>query len=261
MGITEGGEPVMQLRNQGMVLAEDNSKMSKSKGNVIAPDKLVQKYGADTVRAYLMFFARWQQGAPWDSHGIEGTARWMRRVWTLFTDPASSSPMAASDETKKTLRRRVHQTLIRVTHDFENFEFNTVISSLMELINEMYKAREAGAVGTPEWDEAAESYLKMMAPVAPHITEELWTNQLGRPYSIHQQKWPKVDEAAAREDSIEIPVQVNGKVRDRIVVRVDATEEQIKSAALASEVIQKYLEGREPRKVIVAHGRLVSVVV
>jgi leucyl-tRNA synthetase len=261
MGVTEGGEPMMQLRNQGMVLAEDNSKMSKSRGNVVAPDVLVQKYGADTVRAYLMFFARWQQGAPWDSHGIEGTARWMRRVWTLFTDPASSSGTPASDETKRILRRRVHQTLKRVTHDFENFEFNTVISSLMELLNEMYKAREAGAVGTPEWSEATEIYLKMMAPVAPHITEELWTNHLGKPYSIHQQTWPPVDEAAAKEDTIEIPVQVNGKVRDRIVVPVDASEDEIRTAALASEIVRKYLEGREPRKVIMAHGKLVSVVV
>ncbi len=267
MGLTEGNEPVMQLRNQGMVLAEDNSKMSKSRGNVVAPDVLVKKYGADTVRAYLMFFARWQQGAPWDSHGIEGTARWIRRVWTLFTDPSTALHSAqgelitASADVKKNLRRRVHQTLKRVTHDFENFEFNTIISSLMELLNEMYKAREAGAVGTPEWDEATEIYVKMMAPVAPHIAEELWTNHLGKPYSIHQQKWPQVDEAAAKEDVIEIPVQVNGKVRDRIVVAVDASEDEIRKAALASEIVQKYMEGKEPRKVIVAHGKLVSVVV
>ncbi len=261
MGLTEGNEPVMQLRNQGMVLAEDNSKMSKSRGNVVAPDVLVKKYGADTVRAYLMFFARWQQGAPWDSHGIEGTARWMRRVWTLFTDVAPSRSQTPTSEMLKNLRRRVHQTLKRVTHDFENFEFNTIISSLMELLNAMYKAREAGAAGTPEWSEATEIYLKMMAPLAPHISEELWTSYMGKPYSIHQQSWPKVDEAAAREDSIEIPVQVNGKVRDRIVVPVDASEDEIRTAALASEVVQKYLDGKEPRKVIVAHGKLVSVVV
>lgn len=261
MGITEGNEPVMQLRNQGQVIGPDGQRMSKSRGNVVAPDILVNKYGADTVRVYLMFFARWQQGAPWDSHGIEGIARWMRRVWTLFTDPASNSGMPASADVKKNLRRRVHQTLKRVTHDFENFEFNTIISSLMELLNEIYKAREAGAVGTPEWDEATEIYVKMMAPVAPHIAEELWTNHMGKPYSIHQQMWPQVDEAAAREDSIEIPVQVNGKVRDRIVVAVDASEDEIRKAALASEIVQKYLEGKEPRKVIVAHGKLVSVVV
>jgi leucyl-tRNA synthetase len=259
-GITKGNEPMMQLRNQGMVLGEDNEKMSKSRGNVIAPDILVNRYGADSVRAYLMFFARWEMGAPWDSQGIEGSVRWIRRIWTLFTD-ASSSPATATDETKKNLRRRVHQTLRKVTRDFENFEFNTIISSLMELMNEMYKSREAGAVGTPEWSEAQEIYLKMLAPVAPHIAEELWTNQLDKPYSVHQQFWPKVDEAAAKDDSIEIPIQVNGKVRDKIVVPAEATEDEIKAAALASEVIQKYLEGKEPRKVIVANRRLVNVVV
>ena len=258
MGITEGGEPVMQLRNQGMVLAEDNSKMSKSKGNVVAPDILVKHYGADTVRAYLMFFARWQQGAPWDSQGIEGTARWIRRTWTIFTD--QPTPTTASVETKKNLRRRVHQTLRNVTQDFEEFGFNTIISGLMELMNEMYKAREAGAVGSDEWNEAQEIYLKMLAPVAPHIAEELWTNHLGKPYSIHQQSWPEVDEEATKEDSIELPVQINGKVRDRITVPAEASEDEIKSTALASEIVQKYLEGKEPKKVIVANGRLVSIV-
>ena len=263
-GITEGNEPMLQLRNQGMVLAEDNTKMSKSHGKTVAPDDLIQVYGTDTIRAYLMFFARWEMGGPWDSQGIEGASRWVRRVWTLFTDPSTSAqgaPGMASAETKKNLRRRVHQTLRKVTRDFESFEFNTIVSSLMELLNDMYKAREAGAVGTPEWNEAQEIYLKMLAPVAPHIAEELWTVQMGKPYSIHQQQWPKVDEAAAKEDSIEIPVQVNGKVRDRIVVPAEASEDEIKSAALASPIVQKFLEGKEPRKVIVAQKKLVSVVV
>jgi leucyl-tRNA synthetase len=131
----------------------------------------------------------------------------------------------------------------------------------MELLNDMYKAREVGAVGTPEWDEATEIYLKMLAPIAPHIAEELWTNQLGKQYSIHQQEWPQVDEVAAKEDTIELPVQINGKVRARIVVAADASEEIIKSTALASEVVKKYLEGKEPKKVIVANKRLVSLVV
>src|SRR6185503_20197354 len=263
MGITEGNEPMMQLRNQGMVLAEDNSKMSKSKGNVVAHDMLVNKYGADTVRAYLMFFARWEMGAPWDSQGIEGTARWMRRIWTLFTDDENASRAASGGSVydARHLRRRVHQTLKRVTSEFENFEFNTIISSLMELLNEMYKARESGAVDSTAWQEAKEIYVKMLAPVAPHIAEELWTNQIGKPYSIHQQSWPKVDEAAAKEDVIEIPVQVNGKVRDRITIPAEASEDEIRSAALASEAVQRYLEGKEPKKVIVANKRLVSVVV
>lgn len=261
IGIVKGDEPMMQLRNQGMVLAEDNSKMSKSKGNVVAPDVLVEKYGADTIRAYIMFFARWEMGAPWDSKGIEGTVRWIRRVWTLMTDASPSTPTTVSAELKKNLRRHVHQTLKQVTRDFENFQFNTVVSALMELMNEMYKARESGLAGTEEWNEAKEIYVKMMAPITPHIAEELWTNHLGKPYSIHQQPWASVDEAAAKDDSIEIPVQINGKVRDKVIVSADASEEEIKSAALASETIQKYLEGKEPKKVIVAKGKLVSLVV
>ena len=257
-GIVKGDEPMMQLRNQGMVLGEDHDKMSKSKGNVVAPDMLVEKFGADSVRAYIMFFARWEMGAPWDSQGIEGTVRWVRRVWTLFTDP--TPPGAASDETKKNLRRKVHQTLRKVTRNFETFEFNTIVSSLMELLNEMHKAREAGAAGSAEWKEAQEIYLKVMAPVTPHIAEELWA-QLGKPYSIHTQSWPQVDEAAAKEDVIELPVQINGKVRDRITVAAEATEDEIRAAALASETVQKYLDGGQPKKLIVAKGRLVSIVV
>ncbi|HEY3310625.1 MAG TPA: leucine--tRNA ligase [Anaerolineales bacterium] len=258
MGIVEGSEPMMQLRNQGMVLGEDNEKMSKSRGNVIAPDKLVHKYGADTVRAYLMFFARWEMGAPWDSKGIEGSSRWVRRTWTLFTDElVNGSP---SPETLRMLRRKVHQTLKRVTRNFEQFEFNTIISSLMELLNEMYKAREAGAAGSKEWAEAQELYLKMMAPVAPHIAEELW-GEIGKPYSIHTQAWPKVDEEAAREDEVTIVVQVNGKVRERITVSSDATDESVKALALASEGVIRSLEGKLPKKVIVVKGKLVSIVV
>ena len=258
MGITEGPEPMAQLRNQGMVLGEDHEKMSKSRGNVIAPDELVKMYGADTVRAYLMFFARWDMGGPWNSQGIEGTVRWIRRVWTLFTD--SDSPGTASDEVKQSLRRKVHKTLKSVTRDFEQFEFNTIISSLMELMNEMYKAREAEAVGSDEWAEAQDIYLRMLAPVAPHIAEELWTEHLGKPYSIHQQPWPEFDAEAAKEDEITIPVQVNGKLRDRVVVPADASEDEIKSAALATDGAQKYMEGKSPKKVIIVPKKLVNIV-
>jgi leucyl-tRNA synthetase len=259
-GVVKGNEPMIQLRNQGMVLGEDHEKMSKSRGNVVAPDALVEYYGADTVRAYLMFFARWEMGAPWDSQGIEGTARWIRRIWALFTEPASDSGAAAPAEMRRNLRRRVHQTLRRVTRDFENFEFNTIVSSLMELLNEMYKAREAGMVGTPEWEEAKDYYLRMLAPIAPHIAEELWSEVLGKPYSIHAQPWPALDEEAAKEEELIIPVQINGKVRDRISVPADASEEQIQAAALSSEIVQKFLDGKQPKKVIVAQKRLISIV-
>ncbi len=258
MGLTEGPEPMLKLRNQGMVLGEDHEKMSKSRGNVVAPDELVSQYGADTVRAYLMFFARWDMGAPWSYSGIEGTVRWLRRLWALALEPSLQKP-SASAEALKVLKRKVHQTLKRVTHDFEQFEFNTIISSLMELLNDLYKAREQGAAGSPEWTEALDIYLRMLAPVCPHIAEELWIS-LGKPYSIHQQSWPVVDEAAAAEEMVTLVLQVNGKVRDRLEVPVGISEAEAQAAALASEVVRKYLEGRPPRKVIVVPGRLVNVV-
>ena len=258
MGVMKGSEPMAQLRNQGIILGEDSEKMSKSRGNVIAPDELVARYGTDTVRAYLMFFARWDLGGPWNSSGIEGSVRWIRRTWTLFTDPVRSGKPNA--ETIRNLRRKVHQTLRQVTHDFETFEFNTIISALMELLNEMYKTRELGASGSQEWDEAVDIYLRMLAPVAPHIAEELWA-RLGKPYSIHSQPWPEVDESAAAEEQITLIVQVNGKVRDRISAPVDISEEDAKELALRSEAVAKYLEDKEPRKVILVPGRLVNIVV
>ncbi|MBP1694411.1 MAG: leuS, partial [Chloroflexi bacterium] len=257
MGILQGPEPMLQLRNQGIILGEDSEKMSKSRGNVIAPDELVRRYGADTVRAYLMFFARWDMGAPWNGSGIEGTARWLRRTWALITDPGSGT--AAGPEVLRDLRRRVHQTLRRVTHDFETFEFNTIISSLMELMNEMYKARERGAAGTQPWDEAIGIYLRMLAPVAPHISEEMWM-VLGKPYSIHHQPWPVVDVEAATEEMITLVVQVNGKLRDRISVPVNISEEEAKATALASSAVRKLLSGNPPRKVILVPGKLVNIV-
>jgi len=257
MGITKGPEPMIQLRNQGMVLGEDNEKMSKSRGNVIAPDKLVDRYGADSVRAYLMFYARWDMGAPWSSTGIEGVYRWLRRTWTIFTDPVEKGN--PDPDMLRALRRKLHQTLRQITHDFEVFEFNTIVSGLMELMNEMYKARDKGAAGTPEWDEAVEIYIKMMAPVTPHIAEELWAF-IGKSYSIHQQSWPVVDSDAAAEELITLIVQVDGKLRDRITVPADISEEAAKATALDSEVIKKFLAGKPPRKVIVVPRRLVNIV-
>jgi leucyl-tRNA synthetase len=259
LGITEGHEPMIQLRNQGMVLGEDSEKMSKSRGNTVAPDILVNKYGADTVRAYLFFFSRWSQGGPWSYSGIEGTARWLRRVWSMIMEE-EDSPAQASEENIRDLRRKVHQTLRSITHDFEEFEFNTIISSLMELANNMAQYKRDGAYGSPAWHEAVEIYLKMMAPVTPHIAEEMWM-QLGKPYSIHTQQWPAVDEEAAKEDEITLVVQVNGKLRDRIVVAADITEDDAKALALASEVVQRFMEGKPARKVVVIPGRLVNIVI
>ncbi|MEN6529231.1 MAG: leucine--tRNA ligase [Anaerolineaceae bacterium] len=256
MGITRGNEPMIQLRNQGMVLGEDSEKMSKSRGNVVAPDDLVRTYGADTTRAYLMFFARWDMGGPWSSGGIDGVMRWLRRVWSMVLEDANS--VAAGTDDVKILRRKVHQTLRSVTRDFEEFEFNTIISSLMELSNEMVHLKPKVSQD-PAWKEAVEIYIQMLAPVAPHLAEELWL-QLGLPYSVHTSRWPKVDEAAAAEDVITLVIQINGKVRDRITVPADVTEQQARETALASEMMKKFLEGRTPKQVIYVKGRLVNIV-
>ena len=257
MGILKGPEPMTQLRNQGIVLGEDSEKMSKSRGNVVSPDDLVSRYGADTVRAYLMFFARWDMGAPWNSSGIEGAARWVRRVWNLFTEPVKKG--SPTPETLRVLRRKLHQTLRRVTHDFETFEFNTIVSSLMELFNEMSRARDLGAAGTPEWNDAVDIYLRMMAPVTPHIAEELWA-YLGKPYSINTQPWPKFDEDAAAEEMITLVVQINGKLRDRISVPANISDDAAKEAALSSPAVVKNLEGKTPKKVILVPGKLINIV-
>ncbi len=258
IGIFPGTEPMLMLRNQGMVLGEDSEKMSKSKGNVIAPDKLVKQYGADTVRAYLMFFSRWELGGPWSSTGIDGSARWLRRVWALYNDTAPQKP--ASKELVRNLRRKLHQTLAAVTRDFEQLEFNTIISALMELMNEMIKAKQEGAAYNPVWKEVLEIYTLMLAPVTPHLAEELWM-KMGKPYSIHQQSWPKVDEIAAADDEITLIVQVNGKVRDRITVPVNISDEEAEKFALESEAIQNILAGKTPKQVIVVPKRLVNIVI
>ncbi|MBS1248821.1 MAG: Leucine--tRNA ligase [Chloroflexi bacterium] len=259
IGVTKGPEPMLQLRNQGMVLAEDGEKMSKSRGNVVSPDDLVEKYGADTVRAYLMFFARWDLGGPWNSGGISGTQRWLRRVWALYTgtNPEGEPDSGAVD----TLRRKLHLTLKSIGDDFEKFEFNTIISSLMELLNDMYDARRAGVAGTEAWAEALDIYARMMAPASPHIAEELWTEVLGKPYSVHDQPWPEVDEAATVVEEFTLIVQVNGKLRDRVQAPVGISDEEAEKLALASEGAQAHTDGKEIRKVIVVPGRLVNIVV
>ncbi len=257
MGITRGDEPMLQLRNQGIVLGEDSEKMSKSRGNVVAPDAFVDRYGTDTVRSYLMFFARWEQGGPWSSRGIEGSWRWLGRLWRLVIDPGE--PGEPTEETIRQLRRKLHQTLQQVERDFENFQFNTIVAALMELLNEMSEARNQGAVGSAAWDEACNLYIRMLAPIAPHVAEELW-ERLGEEYSVHTKPWPEVDEVAAAVDEITLVVQVNGKVRDRLNVPPDLPEEEARERALASEGAQRFLADKTVRKVIVVPGRLVNIV-
>jgi len=258
LGVVKGDEPMIQLRNQGQILGPDGQRMSKSRGNVIDPGEQVRLYGADTVRAYLMFGYRWQDGGLWDPGNIQGSHRWLRRIWEAFLEEGDQGKPAAAQDRR--LLRKVHQTLKAITRDFEEFEFNTIISALMELLNEMISYKEKGGWNSPVWHEAVDIYLRMMAPAVPHIAEEIWA-RLGKPYSIHQQKWPNVDEDAAREEEIELVVQVNGKLRDKINASVDISEDQAKKLALESKAVQKYLGGKSPRKIIYVPERLVNIVV
>jgi len=257
LGIVNGNEPMIQMRNQGQILGPDGQRMSKSRGNVVDPDEQVRLYGADTVRAFLMFGFRWAEGGPWDPGNITGVQRWLNRTWNLFLDEGKAGNY--SSEKIRVLRRKLHQTLRAVTRDYEQFEFNTIVSGLMELANFLQDARTQGAYGTPVWQEATSIYLRMLAPICPHIAEELW-ERLGMPYSIHIQSWPELDEQATEEDEITLVVQVNGKLRDKMVVSVDITEAKAKELALGSEQVQKFLEGATPRKVIYVPGKLVNIV-
>jgi leucyl-tRNA synthetase len=209
------------------------------------------------VRAYLMFFARWDQGGPWNSRGIEGSSRWLKRVWNLYMEPAEGGE--ANPEVVTALRRKLHQTLKQVTANFEAVQFNTIVAALMELLNEVYEARAQGAASAPVWSELKDVYVRMLAPIAPHLAEELW-HELGHEDSIHRQSWPEVDEDAARNDEITLIVQVNGKLRDRVSVPVGLGDDDLKQRALATEGAQRFTEGLTIRKVVVVPGRLVNIV-
>jgi leucyl-tRNA synthetase len=276
MGMVQQNEPWRRVFNQGQILGADGERMSKSRGNVQDPDELVAKYGADTVRLFLMFMGPWDQGGPWSPTGIGGVHRFLNRVWALVLDPHyrepgdpdSGSLPDGQDEAaaRAELRAAAHRTLRDVTADYEAFHFNTMVAKLMELSNTLYRYRGSSVAGGAEWDEAVRLLLLMLAPAAPHVTEELWSRRAtarGEAWSsVHTQRWPDVDRAAVAESTREVPVQVNGKVRDRVTVPSNADEAAIERAVLASARIQAILAGRTPDRVIQAGGgRLVNLVV
>ena len=260
LGLVDFDEPMLVLRNQGIILGEDSEKMSKSRGNVIAPDDLVEKYGADTVRAYLMFGWRWELGGPWDSQGIEGVARFLERVWNCVLASGYRGFEKPGETEMRDLRRKVHQAIRKATEDMESFSFNTYIANMMELNNAMLRAKDTPVYGTEAWEEAVKALILLLAPACPHIAEELWT-RTGRPYSVHQQAWPVWDPEIAAEEIITLVVQVNGKVRDRIEVPADIAEEQAKELALSSNGARRHMAGKTVREVIYVPGRLVNIVV
>ena len=251
-------EPTLKLRNQGQILGADHNRMSKSRGNVQAPDELVARYGSDTVRAFLMFIGPWDQGGPWSPTGMEGIHRWLGRVWGA-AQPTSAAVAAPDAELERALRRATHTTIAAVAEDYEDFHFNTAIAKLMELTNAIVRAREAGQAASSAYSDAVDTLLLLLAPLTPHIAEELWERR-GHAYSVHQQPWPEADPALAASETLELPVQVDGKLRDRLVVTADTPAEEIERMALASEHVQRYLAGRAPMRVIQVPGRLVNVV-
>jgi leucyl-tRNA synthetase len=232
--------------------------MSKSRGKQINPDEYVRSLGADAFRAYMMFIGPWEQGGEWADTGISGVSRWFNRVWNLVLDGYQAGKI--DEEREKALRRLTHQTIRRATNDMDKMRFNTMLAALMELSNELAAVKEKLQVSKLAWDEAISALVLMLAPTAPHFTEEAWS-RLGRPYSIHNQSWPKWDEELAKEDEITLVVQVNGKVRDRLTVPASVTETEAKEKVFASEKIKVYLEGKTIVNVVYVPGRLVNVVV
>ncbi len=248
-----GDNDVRQLRQH-----LDVQRMSKTRGNVVNPDDLVTKYGADTVRTYLMFAFDWVKGGPWDSRGIVGARRFIDDVWKLSTMRFDPGEVDATREAK--LRRAVHQTIHKVEHDMFEFEWNTAVAALMTLRNEMQAAVRSLRVGTAVWEEAVTTMLLLLAPIAPYITDELW-HRRGNEGSIHLAKWPTADLDAARQDTVTMVIQVNGKVRDRVVVPADIDAAAAEAVALAAERIQPWIEDGEVRRVISRPPKLVNLVV
>ena len=261
MGLVDFDEPFLRLFNQGVILGADHEKMSKSRGNVVNPDDVVGVMGADAVRCFLMFIGPWDQGGPWSDVGINGVARWLNRVWALVErDPQDLAATPADPAAVRDTLRILHQTVRKCHHDLDKFKFNTAIAALMELVNHLSKVWAEGSIDPATWRESIEKFLLMLAPIAPHIAEELW-ERTGHAYSIHQQLFPEWDDALAAADTITLVVQVNGKVRDRIAAPADIDEPAARELALSSVKVQPYTAGKTINKAIYVPGRLVNVVV
>jgi len=266
LGLIHEREPWLRLFNQGQILGGDGERMSKSRGNVQDPDELIARYGADTIRLFLMFMGPWDQGGPWSPTGIDGVNRFLRRVWTVVLDPEgdrrSESPAGAETDE---LRRHAHRALAKVTEDHAGFRWNTMISALMELTNHLMRLRGSELVKGPEWDETVRLLLLMLAPIAPHISEELWSRRLaarGEEWtSVHAQRWPEFSADLVAQDQIELPIQVNGKLREVITLPAGLSEVEVEQIALARDKIRAQLDGHEIVRVIQVPGRLVNVVI
>jgi leucyl-tRNA synthetase len=257
MGLVDFDEPFTRLFNQGIIIY-CGDKMSKSRGNVIAPDEYVAELGADAVRGYLMFIGPWELGGEWNDRGIVGISRWLNRVWGLVTTNYTSHVI--DPEAEKAFLHLTHKTIKEVTADLEKFRFNTMLSSLMEFSNYLSRVKESGVVSDSLWGEGIGYFLLLLAPTAPHLAEELW-DRTGHPYSIHNQPWPEYDEELAKEEEITLVIQVNGKLRDKVLVAASISEVEAKELALGRERVKAYIDGKKLSRVIYVPKRVVNIVV
>ena len=265
MGLVSVDEPFQNLLTQGMVLM-DGSKMSKSKGNIVSPEAIIDKFGADTARLFILFAAPPERDLEWNDQAVEGCYRFINRVWRFVYDYVQSrggenAEVGELSRKDKDMRRLVHTTIKRVTDDAgTRFNFNTAISAIMELVNGLYQYREVAGYNKAVMAEAVDTLVLLLAPFIPHVTEELWQD-LGHGESVHKQKWPVVDEAALVADEVTVIVQVNGKVRDKILMPVNLDKAETEKMVLAQPKIAEILTGKEVKKVVVVPDKLVNVVV
>jgi leucyl-tRNA synthetase len=275
LGLVHEREPWTRLFNQGQILGADGERMSKSRGNVQDPDELVSRYGADTVRLFLMFMKPWEADAPWSPTGISGVHRFLNRVWTVTLDPQGTEPgdpdsgrlpggTSAADAGRE-LRTLAHRTVKDVTEDYDGLRFNTAVAKLMELTNRLMRLRGTDAARGTDWDESIRLLLLMLAPMAPHAAEELWSRRLAEAgeewRSIHRESWPAFDASLVTVDALELPVQVNGKLRDRVPMPAGLSETEVEQRVLARDKVQTALAGRDVVRFIHVPDRLVNLVV
>ena len=252
LGLVPTPEPFMKLVNQGMILGENHEKMSKSKGNVVNPDEIVDQYGADTLRLYEMFMGPLTESVPWDPKGLHGANKWVHRVWRLLMDDNNHLRDRVSTINDGQLTAVYHQTFKKVTDDYELLHFNTAISQLMVFVNEAYKVDDLPV-------EYMEGFVKMLAPIMPHLAEELWSH-FHESDTITYQPWPKYDESALQSSTIEMMVQVNGKLRAKLQVEKDSDRDDLQKLALANEHVKKFVDGKDIKRVIVVPNKIINIV-
>lgn len=267
-GLVDYDEPFSNLLTQGMVI-KDGAKMSKSLGNVVSPEEILSKYGADTARLFILFAAPPERELEWSDQGVEGSFRFLNRIWRIvqafeavLAQKVTEYDHSNLNEADKDLRRVLHSSIKKVTNDIETrFNFNTAISTMMELVNALYAYKEAAKEPNSGLIyEAISDLIKMMSPFVPHITEELWRGAIDANSSVHEQSWPECDEEALKVDNVEIVLQVNGKVRGRLTVPAEATKEELEKIAMADANVQAHIGDATVRKVICVPGRLVNIV-